>query len=97
MLTLTKDIVIADSLYVQKIIFLPSLGHHSMDIIVGVNLGGLGQRSNHLLFRRFRSFAGGSLITAPAQLQATDAVVYTAHPNAPVVYTALCLRGITAL
>ena len=44
MLTLTKDIVIADSLYAEKIIFLPSLGHHSMDIIVGVNLGGLGQR-----------------------------------------------------
>ena len=44
-MTPTKDIVVADSLYVEKIIFLPSLGHHSMDIIVGVNMGGLGQRT----------------------------------------------------
>ena len=52
MLTLTKDIVIADSLYAEKIIFLPSLGHHSMDIIVGVNLGGLGQRNAQALIKR---------------------------------------------
>ena len=39
---------------------------------------------NHLLFRRFQSFASGSRITAPAQLHATDAVVYNAPPTVPV-------------
>ena len=49
MLILTKDSVIADSLYAEKIPFLPSLGHHSMDIVVGSNMGGLGQRNVQLL------------------------------------------------
>ena len=35
---------------------------------------------NHWLFR---TFASGSRITAPAQLHATDAVMYTAPPTAP--------------
>ena len=57
MLILTKDIVIADSLYAEKITFLPSLGHHSMDIVVGTNMGGLAQRSakSYIIAYHFRT------------------------------------------
>ena len=38
----------------------------------------------HFLFRRFRRFASGLLITVLAQSNATEAVVYTALPTGDI-------------
>ena len=55
-------------------------------MLVGLSVGlSIGLSVYHLLFRRFRRFASGFRITAPAQSHATDAVMYPAPSTAPAL------------
>ena len=60
----------------------------SMSHCVGPPVGWSGGQSvHHLLFWHFRYFVSGFCIMAPAQLQATAAVMYTASPTSPALHS----------
>ena len=71
----------------MKLIF--SCGQRdSMSHCVGPPVGWSGGQSvHHLLFWHFRYFVSGFCIMAPAQLQATAAVMYTASPTSPALHS----------